>query len=48
MRNKEKEDSTMEMDHIIKATGLREDNMEEESLEIKTVKYMREDMSMVN
>lgn len=48
MRSKEKEDSIMEMVHFIRAIGLRADNMEEESLEIKTVKYMRDDMNMVN
>lgn len=48
MRSKEKEDSIMEMAHFIRVIGLRADNMEGESLEIKTVKYMRDDMNMVN
>lgn len=48
MRSKEKEDSIMEMAHFIRAIGLREDNMEGESLEIKMVKFMRDDMSTVN
>ena len=48
MRSKEKEDSIMEMVHFIRAIGLKADNMEEESLEIKTVKFMRDDMNMVN
>lgn len=46
MKNKEKVDSIMEMVHIIKAIGLKEDSMEEENSEIKTVRFMREDMNM--
>ena len=46
MKNKEKVDSIMEMDHIIKAIGLKEGNMGEENSEIKTVRFMREDMNM--
>lgn len=46
MKNKEKVDSIMEMDHIIKAIGLKVGNMEEENSEIKTVRFMREDMNM--
>lgn len=46
MKNKEKVDSIMEMVHIIKAIGLKEDNMGEENSEIKTVRFMREDMNM--
>lgn len=46
MKNKEKVDSIMEMDHIIKAIGLKAGNMEEENSEIKTVRFMREDMNM--
>ena len=46
MKNKEKVDSIMGMDHIIKAIGLKVGNMEEENSEIKTVRFMREDMNM--
>lgn len=46
MKNKEKVDSIMEMDHIIKAIGLKAGNMEEENSEIKTVRFMKEDMNM--
>lgn len=48
MKNKAKADSIMEMDRFIKATGLKEDSMEEESLEIKVVKYTKVVMSTDN
>lgn len=48
MKSKEKVDSTMVTDHIIKVTGLREDNMEEESLGTKTVRFTKGDMNMAN
>lgn len=48
MKSKAKADSIMEMDRFIKATGLKEDSMEEESLEIKVVKYTKDVMSTDN
>lgn len=38
----------MEMAHIMKVIGTKGDNMVKESLEIKAVKYTKEDMSMDN
>ena len=46
MKNKEKVDSIMEMDHIIRAIGLKEGNMGEENSEIKAARFMKEDMNM--
>jgi len=38
----------MEMGHFIKDSGLRVDNMVEESLEIEMERCIKEDMNMVN
>lgn len=47
-KNKEKEDSTMEMDHITRVTGIRDDNMGEASSRTRAGRYMKADMSMVS
>lgn len=48
IKNKEKVDLIMEMDHIIKEIGGKEDNMEKESLDLKMGKSIKEDINMDN
>ena len=48
IKNKEEEDSTMEMGHFMKETGIKEDNTERENSDLNWAKRMKEDMNMVN